>query len=422
MLLASPFALAWFVPVAGLIVLLHILKPRRRDMVVSSTFLWEQALGDGQADAKPDRPRPTLLLWLQMLAAFLLVAALARPTLRGVSRPRTCIVLVVDLSVTMQANDVLPSRLAARQQAVRIIDGMDTGDTMLLLAAGTRARIACAFTNDAAQLRRALDDLKPDAAPSAMPDALRLAVRLATQHSPEAAPRIELFSDGCFAPPNTPSGMTQGVFSASDLTPSIWAAIVPDNVGFAFHPVGNGRDNVGIVSLEYRRGARGTQSGQALVVTRNFSTRARTFTQEIYLGSTLFDAHEITLPPGRQDGQTYDVPEPTSDTQLRARLDIKDDLAADNEAVIIPRPRRQIRVLLVGSHSRLLEAALWVDADVLLYQSALFPASGAADYDMTIFDGATPAHLPPGHYLFMGCASDQCPAVLEAGEPLDNIE
>ncbi len=421
---ASPFALAWFVPVAGLIVLLHVLKPRRRDIVVSSTFLWEQVLSDGQADARPDRPRPTLLLWLQLLAALLVVAALARPGLRGVSRFRNCTVLVVDLSVTMQASDVLPSRLAAaRQQATRLVDKMSDGDTMLLLAAGPRPHIACAFTGDATHLRRALDDLKPDAAPSVMSDALRLAARLATQHSPEATARIELFSDGCFAnPANAPSGMTQGVSSPADLTPSALSAIVPDDVGFTFHPVGNGRDNVGIVSLDYRRGTKGTQSGQALVVTRNLSVQPRTLTQEIYLGDTLFDAHEITLSPGQADAQAYDVPAPTRDTRLRARLDVKDDLAADNEAAIILHPHRQIRALLVGSHSPLLEAALRVDSDVVLSQSAVFPALGATDYDVVVFDGAAPAHLPPGHYLFLDCASDQCPAAIEAGNPLDNIE
>src|ERR1051326_9259032 len=79
----SPLSLLWLAPLAGLIVLMYILKLRRRDVVVSSTFLWRQVIRDVQANAPFQRLRKNLLLFLQLLAALLLVLALTRPFWRG---------------------------------------------------------------------------------------------------------------------------------------------------------------------------------------------------------------------------------------------------------------------------------------------------------------------------------------------------
>ena len=40
-----------FLPLAAGIIILYLLKLRRRDVVVSSTLLWQQVLRDYQADA-----------------------------------------------------------------------------------------------------------------------------------------------------------------------------------------------------------------------------------------------------------------------------------------------------------------------------------------------------------------------------------
>src|SRR2546426_9685746 len=79
----NPLNLIWLLPMAGLIILMYILKLRRKDVVVSSTFLWRQVIRDVQANAPFQKLRKNLLLFLQLLAALLLVLALTRPFWRG---------------------------------------------------------------------------------------------------------------------------------------------------------------------------------------------------------------------------------------------------------------------------------------------------------------------------------------------------
>src|SRR5258706_13456194 len=94
----NPLSLLWAIPLSGLIILMYILKLRRKDVVVSSTFLWRQVIRDVQANAPFQKLRKNLLLFLQILAASLLVLAVTRPLWpsRGVGGRN--VVIVVDTS------------------------------------------------------------------------------------------------------------------------------------------------------------------------------------------------------------------------------------------------------------------------------------------------------------------------------------
>ncbi|MBL8165950.1 MAG: BatA domain-containing protein, partial [Anaerolineae bacterium] len=61
------------------IILLYMLRLRRREVVVSSTFLWQQIVRDNEANTPWQRLRRNLLLLLQLIILALLVLALARP-------------------------------------------------------------------------------------------------------------------------------------------------------------------------------------------------------------------------------------------------------------------------------------------------------------------------------------------------------
>src|SRR5229473_1307874 len=107
----SPWSLLWLIPMATLIVVMYILKLRRKDVVVSSTFLWRQVIRDVQANAPFQKLRRNLLLLLQLIIAALIIFALARPFLRFSGIGGRNIVIIVDTSASMQSTDVAPSRL-----------------------------------------------------------------------------------------------------------------------------------------------------------------------------------------------------------------------------------------------------------------------------------------------------------------------
>src|SRR5215211_6494209 len=115
----SLWSLLWALPIGGLIVVMYILKLRRKDVVVSSTFLWRQVIRDVQANAPFQKLRKNLLLLLQLIAVVLLVMAIARPFFRTQGLGGRSVVIVVDTSASMTATDVSPSRLeAAKREAI----------------------------------------------------------------------------------------------------------------------------------------------------------------------------------------------------------------------------------------------------------------------------------------------------------------
>src|SRR6201982_846214 len=99
----SPLALLWAIPIGGIIVGMYLLKLRRKDVLVSSTFLWRQVIRDVQANAPFQKLRKNLLLLLQLIAAALIIFALSGPFLRLFALGGRNIVLVVDTSASMTA-------------------------------------------------------------------------------------------------------------------------------------------------------------------------------------------------------------------------------------------------------------------------------------------------------------------------------
>jgi Ca-activated chloride channel family protein len=81
MSLIAPLALIGAAIVGPLIVAMYLLKLRREDRPVSSTFLWQKMVRDVEANAPWQKLRRNLLLLLQLLLMLLLVLALARPVL-----------------------------------------------------------------------------------------------------------------------------------------------------------------------------------------------------------------------------------------------------------------------------------------------------------------------------------------------------
>ncbi len=126
-------------------------------------------------DASPRwRRHVPAAVFLAALAA--LVIAVARPQMTmDVPEERATVVLAMDVSTSMEATDVEPSRLAAAQKAAgtfldRVPDELRVG---LVTFSGT-AQVVVAPTNDRSQVRDALGALRPDGG-TAIGDAIQVA-------------------------------------------------------------------------------------------------------------------------------------------------------------------------------------------------------------------------------------------------------
>ncbi|MEN6357271.1 MAG: VWA domain-containing protein [Armatimonadota bacterium] len=400
MSLLSPLSLILIIPLGGIIVFLYLLKLRRKEQMVSSTLLWQDAVADLQADAPFQKLKKNLLLFLQLLAVILLTMAIARPIVRAKGISENKIVVILDSSASMQSTDVKPSRFeSAKVHAMEIANKMGPRDTMLVITASTKTQVVQSFTSDKKSLDSAVSALKPCDTSCNMRQALVLALSLVAGTG-SAPPRIVIFSDGRFG-------------SLHDLP-----------VGKArldFIKIGTGSDNVAITGIDSRKNLSGGQ--QVFIGIRNFSRQTRTFNLEIYIDNekgkqgNLFDILEETLGPGEMKQEIIGNTSHLSG-RITAKLDIPDDLGADNSGSVYLAKPRNMNVLLVSRGNIFLQNALNLDPRTSLTRAQSVPADfGRQSYDMVVFDGIKPpSKLPPGGYLLINTIADQGPAGARFGD------
>ena len=158
MAFSTPWWLLLLVAVVALAVgYLLLLRRRRRDTLAFTNL----ELLDRVAPDRPGRLRhlPALAL---ILALTLLTVALAGPTAEArVPRNRATVVLVIDVSLSMQATDVEPTRLAAAQTAAKAFaDQLTPGVNLGLVAFAGTAAVLVSPTTDRASVKRAVDSLQ----------------------------------------------------------------------------------------------------------------------------------------------------------------------------------------------------------------------------------------------------------------------
>jgi Ca-activated chloride channel homolog len=155
------------------------------------------------ASVTPTRPgwrRHAPMLAFALALALVLVAAARPQTTVAVPVEHASILLMTDVSGSMEAQDVSPSRLvAARRAATSFVDGVPKQVNVGVMAFNQTPTILQSPTTDRIAVKAALQRLKPSGG-TATGDAVQAAVRILTQPAgasakpPPAA--IVLLSDG----------------------------------------------------------------------------------------------------------------------------------------------------------------------------------------------------------------------------------
>jgi Ca-activated chloride channel family protein len=124
-------------------------------------------------------PRRIIPLALFLLAITFLVVGAARPHANmSVPRKEATVVIAVDVSRSMGAQDVTPTRLiAAQRAAIQFLDRVPEEYSIAVIGFGTRAFVAIPPTVDRVLARDALESLAPSEG-TAIGDAVGLAVKL----------------------------------------------------------------------------------------------------------------------------------------------------------------------------------------------------------------------------------------------------
>jgi VWA domain-containing protein/aerotolerance regulator-like protein len=379
-------ALAITLPV---IVALYFLKIRRPTRVVPALHLWPDQIRDRQANVPWQRLRPSWLLFLQLLAAAVLVGAAMQPVLASTAALAHHSIVLVDASASMQATDVTPSRLAeAKRQVNAIIDQLGPQDRMTLINLGPSPRITVSVTGDQGTLHRALNSIVASNGPADLSTALSLAAGLVR---PGDDARAYLYSDGIVQPLRA---------SLSDGLP----------FPIEYHRIGVSGENVGLTSLTVRTSA---QSRAAYLHLQNFGQQAHAVTIEWRADNRLLDVRPLTLASGQ--AQDLVLPLPADATSATARLDGGDIFGLDDTATTVARTPRAFKVLLVTPGDVFLEQALRLRTDFQLDVIAPAAYRPGSAYAMTVFDQFSPPALPTGPVMVVGPPTG---SALGGGQPL----
>jgi len=374
----APLALISTLILGPIIVAMYLLKLRREERTVSSTFLWQRLTRDVEANAPWQRLRRNLLLLLQLLLLLLLALALARPFFRTTGIAGRNLIVILDRSASMGATDVSPTRLeAAKRQAINLIDQLPDGGRATIIAAGGQMEVPAAATTDRRQLRDAITsiDLR-NGGGSDLAQALTLAAALSSR---DADSEVAIISDGNVKiPPEIKMPATVRYFA-----------------------IGQRKDNLAVSAMSLQPSA----AGQTLFAqATNYGPTPVSRRMDIYLDGSLFSAYNLALDPGRDQSVVVEVPAQVRVAEVRLAPSPDDGLPLDDRAWAVSTIGEGTTVRIVGSGNRFLETGLGLLPSVkvtLVPSSTTTFTETTAQIPVTILDGVVPPTLPPGNLFFI---------------------
>ncbi len=372
---------------SGLIIVFYILKGKRQDIRVPSTMLWKSLIEDYSSPKPRFRLEFDWLLVLQLMIFALLISALAQPQVLISNYQSTKVVLVIDGSASMQANDITPSRFAASVvDAIQRIRNLHPDTEVALVLASAKPEIVQEFTMDHQRIMRTLQEL------AATDTALDLAATF-TQASElltdAVSGEIWFFTDGSYPGLAYDKPHTLEVFQ-----------------------IGTNTANVGITKLDASMATGRLNEYQVFIEVSNFSDVEQIVPLSISLQGRIIIRDSIELGPEESKAVFYPL-----NTTGRGNYLVTlhtDDLAVDNTAYLPLGIGEGLRVLLVSPGNFFLERALLTIPNLRLFTKSEVSGQELDLYDLVIFDRLSPPANLSGNTIFIGTY----PPELQEGQPL----
>ena len=374
----AAFAFLLSIPI---IILLHSLRYRRRDVQVSTLFLWEQVMREAHGSLGLRRLVQNLPLLLQLLLALLLTTALANPALTQSVAQSKDIILVLDVSASMQTRTPQGMRFdAARQHALEVLRNLPSGRQMAVIAAGQQPRVVTFFTDETALLRQAITALQPTEAPGNMREAILLALSFTQGRKSQ---EVVVIGDGAYQR-----------LDDLDLPRSRIRHI----------RVAGGAGNVGITRFAFRRVPDATQQYEVLIAVKNFSREVRQVPLNLTLRRQRLLERQLDLAPGQEEVIVAEL-QGSLQGVAQADIEVEDALALDNRAYGVLSSPAQTWVLVVGEGNYFLEQLLTALPGVHVniapqVSPESLPQLLEANH-LLIFNGVQPPPLQRGNYLLI---------------------
>ncbi len=333
----------WFGLALPAIVIMYLFKRKYLDTIVPSHLLWNRVLRNIEANRPWQKLQNRLLLWLQLLAAALLVVALMLPFVWVQGGRQGHTVIIADTSASMSAvlgaaerdKDISETALdRMKRQLQEDIEGMPSGQEVTLLKLGGQPQVLLSRERDRDVLKKAVSELSADYGKAAYRETLSLASAL-TRNDPEASVRI--YTDGQW--PEV-SGAGSVAFD------------VPVQVNSVQEEEA---DNTAIVQFGVRQdGEEAGVSGVAVV--KNYRKDKIETSLDLYGDGHLLASKPVVVAGGQS--VTVSFEQLGSAETYRLSLSDEDAYTADNEAYAFLEEAGSGNILLLSSGNLFLEKAL----------------------------------------------------------------
>ena len=377
----SPLAL-FLTILLPIIIAMYLLKLRRTEQVISSTYLWRRIIRDIEANAPWQRLRRNLLLLLQLLFLLVIIISLARPFTWTEGTIGDANILIFDTSASMAATDVNPNRLqVAKEQARLLISNLPPDSRCTIIDAGSKPSVLISSSQDKHRLYRAIDNINIQSGDSDMTSALELASAIAAR-IPDT--EIVIYSDGNVDLPTR----------------------LAINGLVRYQPIGINGDNQAISLVNLRPDEEGVT---AFIQVINQSMSPVQSRLKILADGQLVDAHDLDIPA---KGQVSIISEglPIDTEVFETKFADPDMLILDDTAWAVQRTPDIQNVSLISHGNRFLETALGLLSNLEIQtirpeDYSIEPQNNVPN--LTIFDSYIPTDtLPTGNLLFIGPISN----------------
>ncbi|WP_410770004.1 vWA domain-containing protein [Fontibacillus sp. BL9] len=381
----------WFGLALPAIVIMYLFKRKYLDTIVPSHLLWNRVLRNIEANRPWQKLQNRLLLWLQLLAAALLVVALMLPFVWVQGGRPGHTVIIADTSASMSAvlgtaerdKDMHETNLERmKEQLQEDIDGMSSGQEVTLLKLGSQPQVLLSREKNRDALKKAVSELSADYGKAAYRETLSLASAL-TRNDPEAS--VAIYTDGQWP------GVSGSGNVAFDVPVQV-NSVQDEEAG-----------NTSIVQFGVRQD--GEESGvSGVAVVKNYRKDKMETSLDLYGDGHLLASKPVVVEGGKSATVSFGLLD--SAEVYRLSLSGEDAYAPDNEAYAFREKADSGDILLLSSGNLFLEKALQLTGARVTRMDpgaatgtnggSGVPAIPGAKPDIIVIDGVEPDFVREG--------------------------
>ena len=389
---AAPWAFG-FLALVPLVLLLHSLRLRRREVRISAVYLWEELLRERRSTFGMSKLLRSLLLLLQILGIAALTLGLADPFARLPSTKEGDIVLVLDASASMRSLSKGEERFAqARELALDLVQRLHPKSEMAIIYANSRPTLKVPFTADRILLKQALDGFSVTDEPGNLAKAVQLGRSLLG------------------------GGRSGEVLVLSDDTDPQLPDLLGGDRQVRNLPVRGGERNVGITKFEVRPRLNRPGDYEILVNVANFSRQPESFDLALSLNWKTLRRTHYTFEAGERQSLIFPYTGAANGV-AEAVLEVNDDLSADNRAATVLSDKPPVWILLVTRGNYFLESLLAGHANASVnVVNSVSPSSFEQQVlgnHIVIMDGLEPPPLHVGNFLLINTSAPNLPITVK---------